>query len=46
MRQVMSGHKQKQEGGLKKIIDAVESEKNKKRLETAVHMGIHAGNKE
>lgn len=46
MRQVMSGHKQKETGSLKKMMDAMESEKNKKRLETAVRMGIHAGNKE
>lgn len=46
MRQVMSGHRQKETGSLKKMMDAMESEKNKKRLETAVRMGIHAGNKE
>lgn len=46
MRQVMSGRKQKETGSLKKMMDAMESEKNKKRLETAVRMAIHAGNKE
>lgn len=46
MRQIMSGHRQKETGSLKKMMDAMESEKNKKRLETAVRMGIHAGNKE
>lgn len=46
MRQVMSGHKQKETGSLKKLMDAMESDKAKKRVETAVRMGVHSANKE
>ena len=46
MRQVMSGHRQKETGSLKKLMDAMESDKAKKRVETAVRMGVHSANKE